>query len=137
MSGFDINTVTISGNLTRDPELRSTGSGTSVANLRIAANNRRKQGNDWIDEPMFFDITVWSGLGEYIAKNVGKGDRVVVAGRLMWREYEDKDKNKRQAVSITADSVIPCPRTNGNGNGNGNSGSQEAASAPAEEPAPF
>lgn len=132
MPGFDINTVSISGNLTRDPELRSTTSGTSVANLRIAANNRRKDASgNWIDEPMFFDITVWAGMGEYVAKNLKKGEKVVIAGRLMWREFDDKDGNKRQAVSITADSVVPVPR-----NGNGSSAQAEPAK-PAEEPAPF
>lgn len=137
MSGFDINTVSISGNLTRDPELRHTGSGTAVASLRIAANNRRKQGESWIDEPMFFDITVWSGMGEWVTKNVKKGDKLVISGRLMWREFDDKDGNKRQAVSITADSIVPVPR-NGNANGNGSSSSASSEPAqPADEPAPF
>lgn len=132
MAGFDINTIALSGNLTRDPELRSTNSGTAVASMRIAANNRRKQGETWIDEPMFFDVTIWSGMGEWVSKNVKKGDRVVVQGRLMWREYTDKDDNKRQAVSITADSVVPSPRQSNASNGD----SADKADAPAEE-APF
>lgn len=111
-SAFDINAVTISGNLTRDPELRSLPSGNSVCNIRIAHNERYKTGNDWADRPQYFDVTVWSGLGEYIAKNLTKGEKVVVHGRLKWREFE-VDGNKRQAVDITADSVIPVPRTNG------------------------
>src|ERR687893_1557330 len=66
-SAFDINTVTISGNLTRDPELRSLPSGNSVCNIRIAHNERYKANEGWADRPQYFDVTVWSGLGEYIA----------------------------------------------------------------------
>ena len=111
MSGFDINTVTISGNLTRDPELRNLPSGIAVCNLRIAHNERFKGADgEWADRPQYFDVTVWSGFGEYLAKNLVKGEKVVVSGRLKWREFE-VDGNKRQAVDITADSVIPVPRS--------------------------
>ena len=110
MSGFDINHTTISGNLTRDPELRTPNGAQPVCSIRIAHNERRKTPSDeWIDVPSYFDVTIWSGLGEYIADKVTKGDKVVVAGRLRWREWE-KDGDKRQAVDITADSVIPIPR---------------------------
>lgn len=112
MSGFDLNQLTITGNLTKDPELRNLPSGQAVCNFRIAHNERRKGSNgEWTDSPAYFDVTVWSGLGEWIAKNVTKGQKVVVGGRLKWREYE-VDGNKRQVVDITADSVIPIPRTN-------------------------
>ena len=110
MSGFDINHVTVSGSLTRDPELRELPSGQAVCSIRIAHNERFKDAaGDWADRPQFFDITIWSGLGEWIARNVSKGEKVVVAGRLRWREWET-DGDKRQAVDITADSVIPIPR---------------------------
>ncbi len=110
MSGFDINQLTISGNLTRDPELRSLPSGQSVCNLRIAHNERRKDSTgEYTDYPAYFDVTVWAGLGEWMAANLEKGQKVVVAGRLKWREYE-VDGGKRQAVDITADSVVPVPR---------------------------
>ena len=112
MSGFDINTVTISGNLTRDPELRNLPSGNSVCNLRIAHNERFKGSDgEWADRPQYFDVTVWSGLGEYLAKNLTQGEKVVVSGRLKWREFE-VDGNKRQAVDINADSVVPVRRSN-------------------------
>ena len=109
-SAFDINAVTISGNLTRDPEIRQLPSGNSVCNIRIAHNERVKSGSDWTDRPQYFDVTVWSGLGEYIARTLTKGEKVVVHGRLKWREFE-VEGNKRQAVDITADSVIPVPRS--------------------------
>ena len=112
MSGFEINTVTISGNLTRDPELRRLDSGQAVCNIRIAHNERRKDaGGEWIDVPSYFDVTIWSGLGEWISDNVAKGQKVVVAGRLRWREFE-VDGTKRQAVDINADSVVPVRRSN-------------------------
>ena len=112
MSGFDINQLTISGNLTRDPELRNlTGSSQSVCSIRIAHNERYKDGDGkWQDRAQYFDVTIWGGLGEWISKNVASGDKVVVAGRLRWREWETKEGDKRQAVDITADSVIPIPR---------------------------
>jgi single-strand DNA-binding protein len=126
MSGFDINQLTISGNLTRGPELRNLPSGQSVCNIRIAHNERRKtQADAWTDVPAYFDVTIWGGLGEWIANNVAKGDKVVVAGRLRWREYE-VDGQARQAVDITADSVVPIPRT---------SSASEADKAPATAPA--
>ena len=110
MSGFDINHVTVSGSLTRDPELRELPSGQAVCSIRIAHNERFKDAaGEWADRAAYFDVTIWSGLGEWIGRNVTKGEKVVVAGRLRWREWE-KDGDKRQAVDITADSVIPIPR---------------------------
>jgi single-strand DNA-binding protein len=111
MSGFDINQLTVSGNLTRDPELRNLPSSQSVCSIRIAHNERYKDAADkWQDRAQYFDVTIWGGLGEWIAKNVSSGEKVVVAGRLRWREWETKEGDKRQAVDITADSVIPIPR---------------------------
>ncbi len=119
MAGFEINAVTISGNLTRDVELRATRSGTDVASLRIAHNSRRKVGEEWEDEVHFFDVTLWKGMARWVAENVRKGQKVVVAGRLQWREWEDKDGNKRQSVDVVADSIVPERSGSGGGNGNG------------------
>jgi single-strand DNA-binding protein len=109
MSGFQINRVTLTGNLTRDPELRATPSGQPVASLRIAHNDRRKQGEQWVDVPGYYDVTVWGGLGEYLASNLSKGQKIVADGQLRWREYE-ADGSTRQAIEIVADSVVPIPR---------------------------
>jgi single-strand DNA-binding protein len=115
MSGFDINQLTISGNLTADPELRYLASGTALTKVRIAHNERRKlDSGEWIDNPQFFDVTIWGAIGKWIAEHVAKGDKVVVAGRLRWREW-DTDAGKRQAVDITADSIVPAPRDATNG----------------------
>jgi single-strand DNA-binding protein len=83
-----------------------------VCALRIAHNDRRKVNGDWTNVAQFFDVTVWGKLGEAIARDVAKGQKVVIGGRLQWREYE-AEGGKRQVVDITADSVVPVTR-NGN-----------------------
>jgi single-strand DNA-binding protein len=122
MSGFDINSVTVSGNLTRDPEVRTLPSGQSVCSLRIAHNERYKDASgEWADRAAYFDVTVWSGLGEWMGRNLHKGQKVVVSGRLRWREWGEEGA-KRQAVDITADSVVPVVRdgeSRGGGQSNG------------------
>lgn len=134
MSGFDINQLTISGHLTRAPELRQLNGGTSVCSIRIAHNERRKDAaGEWIDVPSYFDVTIWGRLGEWIAKNVAKGEKVVVAGRLRWREWE-KDDEKRQAVDITADSVVPVVR-DGDSRGGGQSSQSNGYAARSDVPA--
>ncbi len=106
MAATNINRVVITGNLTRDPELRSTPGGTSVCSLRIACNTRRKDASgQWVDKPNYFDVTVWGAQGENCATYLQKGRPVAVDGRLEWREWEDQNGNKRQAVDIIADSV--------------------------------
>jgi single-strand DNA-binding protein len=106
MAATNINRVVLTGNLTRDPELRSTSGGTSVCSLRIASNTRRRDASgEWVDKPNFFDVTVWGAQGENCATYLQKGRPVAVDGRLEWREFEDKQGNKRQAVDIIADSV--------------------------------
>ena len=107
MAATNINRVVLTGNLTRDPELRSTGSGLAVCSLRIASNTRRKnnQTGEWEDKPNFFDVTVWGAQGENCARFLAKGRPVAIDGRLEWREFTDNAGNKRQAVEIVADAV--------------------------------
>jgi single-strand DNA-binding protein len=102
----NINRVVLVGNLTKDPELRHTPSGTAVCKLRLAVNTRQKdpQGN-WGDKPNYFDVTVWGNQGESCAQYLAKGRPVGVDGRLDWREWEAQDGTKRQAVEIIADTV--------------------------------
>ena len=120
MAATNINRVVLTGNLTRDPELRTTPSGTSVCGLRIACNTRRKDASgQWVDKPNYFDVTVWGAQGENCAQYLSKGRPVAVDGRLEWREWEDKEGNKRQAVDIIADSVQFLGSPSGDGNGNG------------------
>ena len=120
MAATNINRVVLTGNLTRDPELRTTPSGTSVCGLRVACNTRRKDASgQWVDKPNYFDVTVWGAQGENCAQYLSKGRPVAVDGRLEWREWEDQQGNKRQAVDIIADSVQFLGSPAGEGNGNG------------------
>jgi len=107
MAATNINRVVLTGNLTRDPELRSTASGMSVCSLRIASNTRRKNQatGEWEDKPNFFDVTVWGAQGENCARFLSKGRPVALNGRLEWREWQAQDGQKRQSVEIIADSV--------------------------------
>jgi single-strand DNA-binding protein len=119
MAATNINRVVLTGNLTRDPELRNTPSGTSVCSLRLACNTRRRDASgEWVDKPNFFDITVWGAQGENCAQYLSKGRPVAVDGRLEWREWEDKDSGKkRQSVDIIADSVQFLGSRDGGENG--------------------
>jgi len=106
MAATNINRVVLTGNLTRDPELRSTSGGTSVCSLRIACNTRRRSAQgEWEDKPNYFDVTVWGAQGENCANYLSKGRPVAIDGRLEWREWQDKEGNKRQSIDIIADSV--------------------------------
>ncbi len=103
----NINRVTITGNLTMDPELRQTPSGTPVCTLRVAVNGRRKdQSGQWVDKPNYFNVIVWGAQGQNCANFLSKGRPVAVDGRLDWREWQEKDTgNKRQTIEIVADTV--------------------------------
>jgi len=103
----NVNRVVVSGNLTRDPELRQLPGGSSVCKLRIAVNTRKKDRdtNQWNDVPNYFDVTVWGAQGENCARYLAKGRGVAVDGRLEWREYQDQQGNKRQATDIVADNI--------------------------------
>jgi single-strand DNA-binding protein len=120
VAGTNINRVIVTGNLTRDPELRSLPSGTSVCKLRVAVNSRRKdQSGEWVDKPNYFDVTVWGAQGENCATYLSKGRPVAVDGRLDWREWEAQDGSKRQSVEIIADSVQFLGSRDNSGTGNG------------------
>jgi len=124
VAATNINRVVLTGNLTRDPELRSLPSGMSVCSLRVACNTRRKNNStgEWEDKPNFFDVTVWGAQGENCARFLAKGRPVALDGRLEWREWEAQDgSGKRQAIDIIADSVqfLGGREDGGNGGGGG------------------
>lgn len=129
MASRNMNVVVITGNLTRDPELRSLPSGTSVCEMRVAVNSSRKdQSGEWVDKPNYFDVTVWGAQGENCATYLSKGRPVAVEGRLDWREWEAKDGSKRQSVSIIANSVQFLGSRDGGGQGAGGAGFQASQS---------
>jgi single-strand DNA-binding protein len=121
MAATNINRVVLTGNLTRDPELRSIpSSGNSVCSLRVACNTRRKDNStgEWVDKPNYFDITIFGRQGENAAQYLSKGRPVAIDGRLEWREWQDKEGNNRQSVEIVADNVqFLGGREEGGGNG--------------------
>src|SRR4051812_35324546 len=123
----NINRVVLVGNLTRDPELRTTPSGTSVCKLRLAVNSRTKGADgQWADKPNYFDVTVWGNQAESCSQYLSKGRPVGVDGRLDWREWDAQDGTKRQAVEIIAESVQflggGAARGGGPGGGGGGGG---------------
>ena len=101
--GFD-NTVTVVGNVTRDPELRFAQSGTAIAQFGVAWNRRRQ---DQEDEVSFFDVTCFGQLSENVAESLKKGARVVVYGTLKQRSWETDNGDRRSKVEILADDVAP------------------------------
>lgn len=101
--GFD-NTVTVVGNVTRDPELRFSQSGMAITHFGVAWNRRRQ---DQDDEVSFFDVTCFRQLAENVAESVRKGARVVIYGTLQQRSWETEDGQRRSKVEILADDVAP------------------------------
>ena len=101
-----INRVVISGNLTRDPELRSTAGGLSVLKLGVAVNDRRKNQStgEWEDIPNFVDVTVFGARAEALSRFLTKGSKVAIEGKLRWSQWE-KDGEKRSKLEVVADEV--------------------------------
>ena len=100
------NHTTIVGNLVEDPELRFTNNGIAVANLRVAVTQRVQQDGEWRDgETSFFKVNVWRGQAEHLVDSLGKGDRVMVTGRLRQRTWETPEGDKRAVAEIEADEV--------------------------------
>ncbi len=135
MAASNVNVVVVTGNLTRDPELRSTPGGTSVCKLRVAVNSRRKDGatGEWIDKPNYFDVTVWGAQGENCANYLSKGRPIAVEGRLDWREWDAKEGGgKRQSVEIIANAVQFLGSRDGSGGDNGSTGFTPSSDTPAD-----
>jgi single-strand DNA-binding protein len=104
------NTITIIGNVTRDPELRYLTSGTALAQLGVAVNRRYMQNNEWQEETSFFDVVCWRDVADNVSESISKGDRIIVTGRLEQRSWETQDGDKRSKVEIVADEVGPSLR---------------------------
>jgi single-strand DNA-binding protein len=102
--------VTLVGNLTRDPEIRYTAGGQAVASFGLAVNRRWQQNGEWQEKVSFFNITAWGTLGENTSHSLQKGARVIVSGRLEQREYETKDGERRNVVEVVADEIGPSLR---------------------------
>jgi single-strand DNA-binding protein len=101
--------VTIVGNLTRDPELRYTPNGAAVATFGVAVNRRwqNRDSQQWEEATSFFNVTCWRDLAQNVSETLEKGSRVLVTGRLEQRSWETQDGEKRSVIEIVADEVGP------------------------------
>ena len=135
-------TVTIVGNLTRDPELRFTQGGRAICTLGLAVSRRYQVNNEWQEQTSFFNAVAWAQLGENAAASLTKGMRVMVTGRLEQRSYDTSEGEKRSVVEIVADEIGPSlrwatasvdrnDRRGGDGQPSGGSGGGNAGSRPA------
>lgn len=106
------NTITVVGNITRDPELRFTPSGAAKANFGIAVNRRwqNRQTQEWEEQTSFFNVVCWRDMAENVAESLPKGARVIVTGRLEQRSWETDEGEKRSIVEISADEIGPSLR---------------------------
>jgi single-strand DNA-binding protein len=106
------NTVTLVGNVTRDPELRFTPSGQAVATFGLAVNRRwqNRQTQAWEEATSFFDVVCWAQLAENAAESVTKGTRLIVTGRLDQRSWETQEGDKRSKIEVQADEIGPSLR---------------------------
>ena len=102
---MSVNKAILVGRLGSDPELRTTGGGTSVVNIRLATSDRRKEGDQWVDHTEWHNVTVWGRSAENVAKFCTKGKELFVEGRIQTRKYTDKTGADRYSTVIAADNV--------------------------------
>ena len=145
-----INKVTLIGNLGQDPDMRSTASGTAVANLRIATTERRKdRDGNWNDHTEWHSVVSFGRTAENVGKYCRKGKQVYIEGRLQTRKWQDRDGRDRYSTEVVADNIrflggSSASQGQGQGQGRGNYGgnnqnsgwNQNQQSAPASTPAP-
>ena len=148
------NTVTLTGNLTKDPELRYTTGGRGVASFGLAVNRRYQVNGEWQEQVSFFNVVAWADLGENAAASLHKGNRVMVTGRLEQRSYDTREGEKRNITEVIADDLGPSLRWaqaqverisrdsadgggfSGGGGGNSGGGNSGGAARPATSPDP-
>jgi len=135
----NINTWTIDGNLTADPtSFVPQNSQRFKVELRVAVNDRKKQGEQWVDDPSYFNVEIWGyndrpGIAGWLLNNVRKGDYVACAGKAKWREFTDQQGNKREKIIMAADTVrapVAAARNKGNGAPNNGGGAPAPTTAP-------
>lgn len=137
---MSINRAIISGNLTRDPELRSTASGLPVLGFGVAVNDRRKnqQTGEWEDYPNFIDCTMFGARAESLSKYLSKGTKVSIEGKLRWSQWE-REGQKRSKIEVIVDELEFMSSRNSDSSssyGGGYAAPAAAAPAPAHVAAP-
>ena len=130
---MSINRVNISGNLTRDPELRATGSGTQILSFGVAVNDRRRnpQTNEWEDVPNFVDCVVFGARAEPLSRFLSKGAKVAIEGKLRYSSWEAKDGSRRSKLEVVVDEVEFLSSRNQQPSGDSYGAPAYAAPAPA------
>jgi single-strand DNA-binding protein len=142
------NSVTLVGNVTRDPELRFTPSGQAVATFGLAVNRRwqNRQNNEWEEQTSFFDVKCWAQMAENVGESLHRGSRVIVSGRLEQRSWETENGDKRSKVEVVADEIAPSlrwatveitkneRREPGQGGGSGGGGGRQVPNEPSSSP---
>lgn len=108
-----VNSVTICGNVTRDPELRNAG-GTPLLRFAVAVNNRRRDGDKWVDDPCFVECELWGARADSLEKIIKKGMKLTVQGSLRYHSWEAKDGSKRSQLSVNV-SEVELPARSGAG----------------------
>lgn len=111
-----INKVFLLGNLGQDPELRNTASGVAVTTLRMATNERRKQGDEWVDHVEWHSVVCFGKTAENCGKYLSKGSQLHVIGRIQTRKWQDKEGKDRYSTEVVADDITFLGGTNGGGN---------------------
>ena len=125
---MSINRVNISGNLTRDPEMRHTASGMQVLSFGMAVNDRAKDANgEWVDRPNFIDCTMFGARAEAVSRYISKGSKVAIEGKLRWSQWE-KDGQKRSKIEVIVDEIEFMSRRE--------DVAQDSAQQPASAPVP-
>ncbi|MDR1177881.1 MAG: single-stranded DNA-binding protein [Spirochaetaceae bacterium] len=124
----DINRALLSGRLTRDAELKYTAGGQAVCKFSIAVNRRRKNGDQWVDEPNFFDVVLWGRQGEVLNQYLIKGKTITVDGELRQDRWEQEGQN-RSKIEIVANTIVLGGSPGGGSQGAGNSGGNPGGSA--------
>jgi single-strand DNA-binding protein len=143
------NSITLVGNITRDPELRFTNTGQANVTFGLAVNRRwqNRQTQEWEEATSFFDVVCWREMAENVSESLTRGSRVIVNGRLEQRSWETQDGDKRSKVEVVADEIGPSlrwatatvtkneRRSPGEFSRGGGGGGRQAAPAPAPQPA--
>lgn len=114
---MSINKVMITGNLTRDPEVRTTASGSSILSFSVAVNDRRRDPNtnEWTDYANYIDCTMFGNRVDFFARNLGKGSKVAIEGKLRWSQWESKDgSGKRSKIEVIVDDMELMSRNSDN-----------------------
>jgi single-strand DNA-binding protein len=129
---MSINRVVLTGNLTRDAELKQTAGGMAIVKMRLAVNDRRKNAStgQWEDSPNYIDVTMFGTRGEAVSRFLSKGKQIAVEGKLRWHEWESAAGEKRSGIEVVADDI---ELLGGRGDGAGAPRPAVSAAEPADD----